>query len=243
MKQVRRALKYTQAQLASHLNVTQQQIQRYESDKDNPSIEALVKMSRLFGVSLEYLVLDTDEDLQLRDAEAAYLIERLLSLKYKGKQFAVKKLIQMVLFFATICDINKTKLNKLLFYADFIHFKDHGTAISNIPYAKLPYGPTPENYQGILGALEATNIVDIKQIVLNGEKEIIEERIEANQPFRKELFADSELSVLRRVASQLGGKNGAQLSRISHEETFFSKIDIGREIPYKLAGSLKLNLK
>ena len=44
-------------------------------------------------------------------------------------------------------DIYKTKLNKLLFYSDFINYYLNGTSISGAKYVHLPYGPVPDSYK------------------------------------------------------------------------------------------------
>lgn len=43
--------------------------------------------------------------------------------------------------------VPKTKLNKQLFYADFLHFKRAGVSITGLCYAHLPYGPVPDQYE------------------------------------------------------------------------------------------------
>ena len=40
-----------------------------------------------------------------------------------------------------------TKMNKLMFYADFIHYKRHGYGITGLSYRALQYGPVP----GVMG--------------------------------------------------------------------------------------------
>lgn len=53
--------------------------------------------------------------------------------------------------------IPKTKLNKLLFYADFLHFKRAGVSITGLCYVHLPYGPVPDQYELIFQKLLDTD--------------------------------------------------------------------------------------
>ncbi len=237
IKTFRCSLKLTQTDLGNYLGVSYQQVQRYEWGKDRPSINTVVNLAKLFKVSVDYLLFG---EIGQND-EGKYLINTLPSLRKIGVRVSLEKLIQMVLFFASTCRLNKTKLNKLLFYADFLHFKEHGKAISHIPYVKLPYGPAPESYNAILGILEDSKVIGIQGVVLNGERGVIEERIEAKQPLKTNLFSDSELAVIKKVAFQLGDKTGAELSEISHQEPFFSEIEVGDQIPYDLAKSIKVD--
>src|SRR5437879_8568081 len=53
-----------------------------------------------------------------------------------------------------------TKLNKALFFADHLHYKRHGAAISGAAYERLPRAPAPRGLlavrQGLVDRGEAT---------------------------------------------------------------------------------------
>ena len=55
------------------------------------------------------------------------------------------KLFNAILFFCK-GRVLKTKLNKLLFYADFKHFKEYAVSITGARYARIPFGPAPDKY-------------------------------------------------------------------------------------------------
>lgn len=46
-------------------------------------------------------------------------------------------------------DIFPTKLNKLMFYADFSHYRKTGQSISGLQYRALNFGPVPDHYATI----------------------------------------------------------------------------------------------
>lgn len=52
----RKKLSYTQVQLAEELGVTRQAVSRWESDVAFPETDTLIKMSKLFGCSIDYLL-------------------------------------------------------------------------------------------------------------------------------------------------------------------------------------------
>lgn len=58
IKKLRNEYRYTQAELAKLIGVTKSTIAAYENDTRLPSYEVLVKLSRTFKVSLDYIVLD-----------------------------------------------------------------------------------------------------------------------------------------------------------------------------------------
>lgn len=51
----------TQEQLADHLSTTRQAISKWELDKSEPDLNSLIKMGALFGVSMDELLLGTQE--------------------------------------------------------------------------------------------------------------------------------------------------------------------------------------
>ena len=54
--ELRKEKRMTQTSLAMRLNVTQNMISFYESGKNEPSISTLIKMSEVFGVSVDYII-------------------------------------------------------------------------------------------------------------------------------------------------------------------------------------------
>ena len=52
----RKIYKYTQKQIAEHLNMAQPSYIRYENGSSEPTLENLVKLADLFDVSIDYLL-------------------------------------------------------------------------------------------------------------------------------------------------------------------------------------------
>lgn len=76
IRELRTEKKITQLQLSMELDVTQETISAYEHNRHMPSLTALLKMSKLFNASMDYImgisnvryvVLDTE--LNAKDAE------------------------------------------------------------------------------------------------------------------------------------------------------------------------------
>lgn len=58
---------WSQAQLAKQIGVSSSQIANYEMGRRLPSLETLITISRVFGVSTDYLLGLRDEDRQMLD--------------------------------------------------------------------------------------------------------------------------------------------------------------------------------
>lgn len=75
LSRLRKENNYTQEQLADMLGVSRQAISKWESDTTYPETEKLIRMSELFGCSLDYLLKDkaeTDNNVQTDDAAVLF---------------------------------------------------------------------------------------------------------------------------------------------------------------------------
>lgn len=62
--------------------------------------------------------------------------------------------MEMMIFFAHgASGTFKTKLNKLLWYSDFLHYHRNAVSISGATYHHLPFGPVPDHYDICLSIL------------------------------------------------------------------------------------------
>ena len=66
---------------------------------------------------------------------------------FKSPDF--KKFSEMIVYFTIKLEPWKTKLNKLLFYADFSMYKQSGFSMSGVQYRAISMGPVPVNFNSI----------------------------------------------------------------------------------------------
>jgi hypothetical protein len=79
-----------------------------------------------------------------------YLIGNHLADTYSGyRNPNFEKFTELVVYFSGKLSPFKTKMNKLLFYADFLMFKQSCFSISGVPYKAIDMGPVPINFQSI----------------------------------------------------------------------------------------------
>lgn len=79
LAQARRKNNLTQEQLAEQLGVTRQAVSRWESDTAYPETDKIVRMSRLLGVSCDWLLQDGGEAPAPSGETAPALVTRLLA--------------------------------------------------------------------------------------------------------------------------------------------------------------------
>lgn len=148
----------------------------------------------------------------------------------------LNKARQMVLFFASQLEPFVTKMNKLLFYADFFHYKNTGYAISGISYKAITNGPVPQHYAGLID--NTSDIVDRKDEFYPND--ITGERLIARADFDALFFTKDEINTLMTVASRFKKTTTKEIVALSHEENAWIKnIDNHNMISYLDAFTLK----
>jgi len=148
----------------------------------------------------------------------------------------LSKMREMMVFFATLPDMYATKLNKLLFYADFGHFRDFGVSISGSPYLAMQFGPVPQHYPWIEEDLLEGGDLSTEEIFFKkGGGGIV--LCAAREPDLS-AFSAEEIATLQRIARVLGHKTSKRLSELSHDERAWTATPTRSMIPYDLARDL-----
>jgi transcriptional regulator with XRE-family HTH domain len=126
----------SQAEIAEKIGVSRSSYIAFEQGKRELGLDEAAKIADLFGVSLEEL-----KSGMIPDNE-----------KYK----------QMILAFLRLDrKITKTKLAKLLYFADFGWFYYHLKSMSGMSYRKMTYGPVSDAYFRIIDDLFDKGEIDI----------------------------------------------------------------------------------
>lgn len=128
----------------------------------------------------------------------------------------LEKVSQFILFFAEKANPLKTRLNKLLFYADFLHFKRTAYSISGCNYRAIQLGPVLSHFRELFGILESMKILTIEEELFDHGG--IGERFYPRLDFDNSLFTESELASMKEVLHTFEEVRTRKLIDISHEE-------------------------
>jgi uncharacterized phage-associated protein len=74
----------------------------------------------------------------------------------------VDKYKNALLYFFNNCNnkyLGSTKLNKLMYYLDFVSFRDRNKSVSNDAYLHLDFGPVPQEIDKVLALLKQEDAV------------------------------------------------------------------------------------
>ncbi len=145
--------------------------------------------------------------------------ESILPNEYTGYRMPdLNKVSQMIIFFSKQTQTWKTKLNKLLFYTDFLSFSKRGFAISGMDYRAIQMGPVPAHFDKIYTELSDEG-------VLNRKYEEIDDGIYGEfflpgsiREFDPSLFDPVELELMEKAAMTFRSKTAGELKELSHRE-------------------------
>ncbi len=113
-------------------------------------------------------------------------------------------------------DLWKTKLNKLLFYSDFLNYKRTGYSISGMAYRAIQLGPVPSEYDKLYVKLIDDKKFDVEYVPFDNG--YVGEGLKNKMDFNKDMFTEAELAVLNEVIKKFKSKTSAEIVDLSHKE-------------------------
>jgi hypothetical protein len=125
-----------------------------------------------------------------------------------------------------------TKINKILFFAEFSHMRTHGKPITGMPYQKLPQGPAPRRLLPVRGRLIEEGSAELRMDDYFG---FPLSRLVALREVQVAMFGESERRAVDQVIGALWGKTAKEVSDLSHEEMGWKMVEDGEDIPFSSA--------
>lgn len=209
--------------------------------KDPAEFAKLLKLSGVYtGEELEKKLKFIDTLTQKRQEECnfdfeEYLLGNRLADEFTGfKTPNLNKFIEMIVFFTEKLQPYKTKMNKLLFYSDFLNFKETCYSISGTRYIAIQMGPVPKNFGSLFDYAANRYDVDIHYEQFNNG--YVGEHFVPNskRQFNPGLFTQKELAILNTVAEKFKYTKTEKIVDVSHEELGWKENkDTFSEISYK----------
>jgi len=150
------------------------------------------------------------------------------------------KLTEMVVYFSERTKPFKTKMNKLLFYADFLMFRQSCFSISGVRYRAINMGPVPTNFQSIFEYLSNQGAIDIYTTEFPEGYTGEQFKARKDRPFDSKLFTENELNILDCVAKTFKSASTHNIIESSHSEEAWIKNEKNKGlISYEYAFELK----
>lgn len=124
------------------------------------------------------------------------------------------------------------KLNKLLFFCDFLAFRKFGKAITGQRYQKLKNGPAPRVLLPLIKQLQDEGAVAQASRDYHGHEQ---KRTLALREPKLNLFEATEIALITELIEEFWGENATQMSDLSHEFRGWQLTSEGEDIPYEVA--------
>ena len=155
-------------------------------------------------------------------------------------QFNYEKLVNMILFFTSeINRLFKTKLMKLLFYSDFVNFRNNTLSITGLKYIKNYYGPTPIKHELLLGELFEKYITYQIEYVKTSKDNVGEyEFIKSLEKPTMVIFSQEEINSMNEVLNAFKHLTSEEITQCSHKEEAWTKSKNKEIISYEYAKNL-----
>jgi hypothetical protein len=124
------------------------------------------------------------------------------------------------------------KLNKILFFADFIAYRRWGRSITGAEYQKLEHGPAPRTIRPVLDNMERAGLVAEQPVERFG---YVQKRVVALREPDLADFTAQEISLVDSVLMVCRGRNARAMSDMSHDFIGWRVAALGEAIPYGVA--------
>lgn len=148
--------------------------------------------------------------------------------------FDAKRVREAIAYLAAhVHNLYRTKLNKALFYLDFAAYRESGTGVTGLRYAKADFGPVPDQYELLLAALVDNDALSLRE---QGDGQVLV----AGRGADLSSFSTTEVRLLDAVAAFVNGfASTSALSEFSHRERGWIEAETGSIIPYAYAANLQ----
>ncbi len=158
------------------------------------------------------------------------------------KKFDLEKMLNMILYIAEKTKgVFTTKLNKLLWYIDFLSFKERSVSITGSNYIHLPLGPVPNKYELIAGLAISDGLLLQEEVSFSGGKSGT--RYTALVPTNQSLFNNEEMKIMDFIIDHFKSYSAGQIKEKSHKEKAYEETLQGQAISYKYAQFLSVKIR
>jgi hypothetical protein len=144
-----------------------------------------------------------------------------------------RKFREMILYVARQSESDpkcgRTKLNKILFYADFRAYDVLGHAISGESYQKLENGPAPRALLRVVEEMEREGACTWAERSYYGKP--LKKLLALREPDLS-VFEPAEVDLMRSVIDELRPLNATEVSDLSHNFVGWQAAGMNEDIPY-----------
>lgn len=196
--------------------------------KDPEEFCKLIKLSGAFSdKEFEKVVKRVEGMIQKKKSNIfqAFLSDYVMGTKNAPSRLNGYKMSDLPKTVAVMCQLienlkpTKTALNKLLFYVDFLHYRNHAVSMMGLEYRAAPFGTVPSRYDSLLEYVDENGLINRNQQDLgNGywsETYTVNDKVNTEETG----FEAAEQATLNEVIRLFKGKSATDIVKSNHRET------------------------
>lgn len=237
IRQIRKTIGLNQRDFARLIGLGEITVARYESGFI-PSRANSLRMQHLSSLDqVKKYYQDTKSEISERgQAKIEKYIQTFVSIENGNREYEAERFFALTRFFVESAQnddvpLYQTKLNKWMFYADFLAYKRYQQSITGSRYVRLSYGPVPNRYDFKY---------DINPYVkpVEDEGKIVYQL--SDETFQ-EVMTPNERDIAFKVYHLLKSMRSSEISEISHREDAWVKTPPGDYVSYFHAKNLLID--
>jgi hypothetical protein len=132
---------------------------------------------------------------------------------------------------ATDPKFGATKINKILYFSDFLAYATLGEPITGFEYQRLPNGPAPRRMLPMRDEMEKRRDLGFQIVPLRGGR-TQHKAVNLRQPDLS-VFTAAQISLVDRIIEELWNLDAEAVSDLSHRMMGWRLADLGETIPYE----------
>lgn len=208
LRRIRIEKGFSQSELAGKLGLSRASYIAIEQGKRELTLSECEKLSQVLGVPIN-------------DIE-------------RGEMPNYEKYRQMILLYLRINKfITKTKLAKLLYFADFAWYYSHLKSMSGMEYRKIQYGPVADTYFRLIDELSDAGELNIK-FTDEGAMHISETK--AGKKHALDQISQEESDLMQKINLKWKGRRTAEIVSFTHKQMPYMFADDNEIVSYEVFG-------
>lgn len=205
-------------------------LEMVESSKNELSVSEYEKI-----ISKVQAIIASSETYKMEQYETRRIFTTPRGVDNGYAQLSLSRLKNIMLYILNRCDeVWCTKMNKLLFYTDFMSYRERGMAMSGLSYRAIDFGPVPERWDRVYSEFPEVR-QELRQV-----GDFVGSVLIASAEPDYAMFTDAELKVLDSICTHFSKMSSREISRISHDEdAWLNHHEKHEQIPFDDAYMIK----
>jgi transcriptional regulator with XRE-family HTH domain len=222
-----------QLRLAELLGIQRTTLSQIENDERKVYAEELIKLSDIFGVSVDYL-LDLEKGIEVNVIDEMKKDKASPSIRINIPQKNLRKFKEVLIYILNKIgskpNVGETLIYKLLYFIDFNFYEKYEEQLIGATYIKNKYGPTPVEFKKIIDKMIASK--ELEKV----KSEYFKYPQTKYLPLRK-----ADLSILKAheketidiVLEMFSDMTAKEISEYSHNDVPWITTEKGKSIEYE----------